>query len=328
MKLANSSAPISHHEQHRGHQRGLDQDAEQHRPRQPAAQQCEQEAAEGADAARLGGREHAEIDAAHDDGEQQRHAPHLPESGPALRPGRVGRGRAKLRPEPDHRLHGADIEQHADDAGDDPRDEQRADAGLGEDAVDDEDDARRDQDAEGAAGRDRSRGEAVGITEAPHRRHRHLGHGRRGRQARTADRAEPAARHDGRHRQAAAAVAEEGVRGGVELVREPRAGDEGAHEDEQRHHRELVGLRRVAGDLRDQRQGRAQADLEREPGDADDRHRERDRQPQEDQQQQDRERGQRFDHLSSSGAVPGGAASSPPPIGGMICATGRAAPPR
>ena len=269
-------------------------------------------------------REHAEIDAAHDDDEQQRHAPHLPEGGPAQRPGRALGGRAELGLEADHRLHGADVEQHADDAGDDPGDEQRADAGLGEDAVDDEDDARRDQDPEGAAGRDRSGGEAVGVAEAPHRRHRHLGHRRRGRQARAADGAEAAAGDDGGHRQAAAAVAEEGVRGGIELVREPRAADEGAHQDEQRHHRELVGLGRVAGDLRDQRQGRAQADLEREAGDADDRHREGDRQPQEDQQQQDRQRGQRFDHLSRGGGAAAGASSAP--IGGMICATGRAAP--
>ena len=53
--------------------------------------------------------------------------------------------------------------------------------------------------------------EAVFVMEAPHLGHRDPRHRRRRRDRRAADRPEPAAGNDGRHRQSAATVPEEGV---------------------------------------------------------------------------------------------------------------------
>ncbi len=151
---------------------------------------------------------------------------------------------------PPGRVHdGQAQEDGAEDAGQDPRHEELADVGLGEDAVDHHDGRRRDHDAERARAGDGARGELVGIAEALHGRIGHLGHGGRGGDRGAADAAEAGRRPHGGHGEAAAQVADEGVGGAEQLLRHARARDEAAHEDEERHHRERVVAPRLV-DLR------------------------------------------------------------------------------
>ena len=192
-------------------------------------------------------------------------------------------GGPELRIDPGNGGDREDVEADADDARDDAGDEQLADVGRGHDAVDHHDHARRNEDAERAAGGDRAGGEAVGVAVAPHRRHRHLGHGRRRRHARAGHRGKAAAGGDRRHRQAAAAVAEERVGAIVELLAEAGAIDEAAHEDEQRQHREIVGDRGLVTGLSDHRQRGMPVGEIGKAGKADESHAEGDRRAEEQQ---------------------------------------------
>ena len=74
---------------------------------------------------------------------------------------------------------------------------------------------RRDQDPERPPRSNRRRGQPVGITIAPHFRHRDLGHGGGRCQRGSADRGKPATGSNRRHCQTAAHVAQKGVGHGV-----------------------------------------------------------------------------------------------------------------
>ena len=288
--------------------------------------ECYGERPGGADARRLGRGEQADIDTAHHDDEQHQHAPDPAQRAEPLGPGRRRGGWAELGVDPGDHRDRARIEDDAQDAGDDPRGEQLADIGLGHDAVEHQRDAGRDQDAQGAAGGDRAGRQAVGIAEAAHRRHRDLGHGGGGREARPADRAEPAAGNDRRHRQPATAVPEPLVGRLVEVVADPRPGDEIAHQDEQRQHREVVDHRHVGEGVADAPHRRRQADRVGEPRRADDRHAEADRHL---EQQQDEQYGEAkddgFHGLRPGPAAGPGAAARAAPGPSVARAPGRSA---
>ena len=248
-EVGEDQRPDQHGEQHRRGARRVGQHLQQRPPGERAARERDQERAARPDAGRLGRGEQPAVDAAHHQDEEDQRPPHAPERGEAAGPvGALGPGPVPRAP-PDHPLDGGEVKEDPRQPGNEAGGEQLADAGLGHQPVDHQDHARRDQDAERAPGGDRGRGEAVGIAVAAHRRHGDLGHRRRGREAGSADRREPAAGDDGRHRQAAAPVAEKGVARAVELARKPRAGDQVAHQDEQRHHGQAVGERRL-GDQR------------------------------------------------------------------------------
>ncbi len=151
-----------------------------------------------------------------------------------------GPRRAPVRMPPGGAHDGPAEQERAEDARQDARGEELADVGLGEDAVDDHDRGRRDHDPERARARHRAGRELVVVAEALHGRVRHLGHGGRGRDGGAADAAEARRGPHGGHREAAAKVPDEGVGGAEELLRHAGAGDEVAHQDEERHHRERV----------------------------------------------------------------------------------------
>jgi hypothetical protein len=195
-------------------------------------------------------------------------------------------------------LHRQAEQHHRDEARQDAGGEQLADAGVGHDPVDDHDGRRRDQDAERPARGDRADRELVGIVVLAHRRIGDLGHRRRGRDRRAADRAEACAREHGRHRQAAAQVADDGVAGAVELLRHAGAGDEVAHQDEERHHRQRVLEARLVDDRRRRRHRRAEAAHPPQAEEADQAHRDRDRHAQERDHKHDGEADQCFGHVA------------------------------
>ncbi len=193
----------------------------------------------------FGGGEEADVDAAHHEEEQRGHRPYVLDGEQALAPGRSLARRARGRIAPGHVLHGAAEQDGAEDPGKDSCREQPADIGLGEDPVDHHDGRRGDHDAEGAPARHHARGEPVGVAEALHGRIGHLGEGGGGGDRRAADSAETRRGPHRGHGQPAPQVADEGVGGAEELLGHARAGDEVAHEDEQRHHGEGVVASRL-----------------------------------------------------------------------------------
>ena len=258
----------------------------------------EQEGAEGADAGRLRRAEHTAVDAAHHEDEQGQHAPDIAQGAQPAGPVRALAARPERRPQGDHRANRQHVEEDPDDARNHTGGEQFADIGLGQDAVDHQQHAGRDQDAEGAAGGDRAGRQPVVVAVTAHRRHGDLRHGRRGGEAGAADRAEAAAGDDRRHRQAALAMAQKGVGGGVQFLRQAGPGDEVAHEDEQRHHGKLVVDRRVERCLADIGQRPPQIHRPAHADEADNDHREGDGDAQEGQRQQRRETQQRDGHVA------------------------------
>ena len=247
----------------------------------------------------------AAVDAAQHHAEQQQHAPDAPEGSKALDHGQPFPRRAGRRVEMDGDDDGADVAADREQPRQDAGDEQLADVLLRQDAVDDHHHRGRDQDAERAAGGDRTRGERVGVAEALHRRHRHLGHGGGRGDRRARDGREAAARDDGGHGEPAAPVPQEGMGGLVQLLRQSGPRDQIAHQHEQRHDRERV---RQAGLVRHRArhgEGGRHTGLEGEAGEADQPHREGDRQPREREQQHGGEGDQRFGH-----GVPSGRAAS------------------
>ena len=239
-KFENTRAPTRMTNSIAGGAGAVDQDVEQRPPVEGPAGQREHEGAEGADAGAFGGGEDAAVDAAHGEGEQGRHRPDLAQRLQSIAPARPFRRRPGLRVAPADVLHRDAEQDHGDEAGQEAGREQLADAGLGHDPVEDHDGRGRDQDAERAAGGDRAGGELVGVAVAVHRRVGDLGEGRGGGDRGAADRAEAGAGEHRRHRQAAAQVADEGVGGPVQLLRHAGPGDEVAHQDEERHHRQHV----------------------------------------------------------------------------------------
>ena len=91
---------------------------------------------------------------------------------------------------------------------------------------------------------------------------------------RAAHRAEDRRAADGGHREAAAQVSDERVGGAEQLLRQARARDEVAHQDEQRHHAQRVGEAGVVDHLRRRRRGRPPATHQPQAGKADEAHRE------------------------------------------------------
>ena len=241
-------------EHHRG-SRGLDEDLAKALPAHPPLRKGQDQRQAGTQTRGLGGGEQPAVQAADNEHEEQREGPHAAQRAQLLGDaGALAAGRI-LRADAGDRVDHAEIHHQTENAGDHGGDEEVADVGLGEDAVDHQDDRGRDQDAERAAGGDGGRGELIRVAVALHARVGDLGHRSRGREAGAAHRTETGAGHHGRQRQAAAHRPEESVRGAKQVVRDARAREDVAHQDEHRHHGELVGEHRLRDRHRHQRAG-------------------------------------------------------------------------
>jgi len=210
-----------------------------------AAHSRHQNCAGGADRRRLGRREPADIDSAHDQAEQRQHRPHRSGSAPAFGPGRARAGGSECRIDPCHHQHADGIEHGAENTGNERGDEQLAERLLGQQRIDHQDDARRNQNPERAAGGDGARRELVVIAVAAHFRQRHRRDGGDGGQRRAADRAEAGAGADRGDGQTAAQMADKGVDESEQIARKPAARGEDAHHQEQWDHRQAVIAHRV-----------------------------------------------------------------------------------
>ena len=156
---------------------------------------------------------------------------------------------------------------------------------------------------------------AIRIAELLHRRIGDLGHGRGRCDRRAADRAEAGAGDHGRHGEAAAQVADEGVGGAEKLLGHSGPRDEIAHQDEQRHH----GQRVIASGLVDlgfdHRHGGREAPVAqiRDAEEADDAHRHGNRNAQQREHHHEAQPDQTFRHvgltLSGSNALGSSAAA-------------------
>ena len=216
---------------------GLGQCRPQLGPAQPALEDAQQQRPHRADAARLGGGEHAAVDAAqHDDDqghdgrglEDQLDQAHLGFDPPGERLGLGDVIREAPRHEPDQPAIGD--RQH--DAGDDAGDEQIADRGLRQDAIEDQQQARRDQHAEHRGSGDHADGEARLVAQPQHLGHRDLGE-HRGRGDRGAgDRGEHRVGADRGHAQPRLDAAEGVVGDVVGVLADVGDADQQAHQDE------------------------------------------------------------------------------------------------
>ena len=199
-------------------------------------------------------------------------------------------------------------QRRAQQAGQHAGGEQLADVRLGDDAVDHHDRRRRDHDAQRAAGGDDAGRQVVGVAELLHRRVGDLAHRRRGGDRRAADRAEAGAGEHRRVRQAAAHVADERIGGAEQLVRQPGAGDEVAHQDEQRHHATACRRSRSRRPPAPRwRRVAAQPRIRPEADEADEAHREGQRHAQQREHEDRGEAEQRLGHVALGAArVPRG----------------------
>ena len=279
-------------------------------PGERAARQREAERAEGTDSRAFRRREHAAIDAAHDDDEQHRHRPHAPERVEPLAPGGALAARPRGRIGPDDPLHREAQENGGQDARHDAGGEQLADIGLGEHAVDHHDGRGRNENSERAAAGDCPGRQAVRVAEVFHRRIGDLGHGGGGRDRGAADGAEAGAGTDRRHGKAAAQMADAGVGCAEQLLRHAGARDEVAHEYEQGHHRQRIVAARLVDLGLHHRQRRGEVPVA-QIGDAektDDAHRDGDRDAQQRQGHHQTQADQSFRHvvvvLSGSNCTP------------------------
>ena len=181
---------------------------------------------------------------------------------------------------------------------------QLADVRFGDDAVDHHDRRRRDHDAQRAAGGDDAGGQVVGVAELLHRRIRHLAHRGRGGDRRAADGAEPGAGQDRGVRQPATHVPDQRVRQAEQFVREARARDEVAHQDEQRHHAQRVGEAGFVDHLAGRGRGGVPAAQQAEADEAHDTHRKGQRQAQQRQHEDAAEAEQGLGHDDPSASTP------------------------
>ncbi len=305
-----------HGEQHRGGARAVDQHLQQHAPREGAAGEREEEGARCADARALGGREDAAVDAAQHHDDEQGDAPDAAQRGPALGPAGAlagGPGGWIAPGDPGD----ADHQQgRAQQAGQHAGGEELADVRLGDDAVDHHDGGRRNHDAERAAGGDDAGGEVVGVAVALHRRVGDAAHRGSGGDGRAADGSEARAGDDRGVRQAAAHMADEAVGGAEQLVREPGAGDEVAHQDEQRHDAQRVGEAGLEDHLRGAGEAGRPASQQAEADHAHQAHREGQRHAQRRKREDGEEAEQRLGHVNvrirlrrSAARAPRGAAT-------------------
>ena len=146
-----------------------------------------------------------------------------------------------LRVVPSHQYHGQHHQDCRQNAWQNASGKQLANVGFGDDPVDDQNGGGRDHDAQRAAGRDHAGRHGVAVAHFLHGRVGYLAHGRGCRDGRTANGAKTRACSDGGVRQAAFAVANEGVGRMKELVGQASAGDKVAHQNEQRNDRQGVG---------------------------------------------------------------------------------------
>ena len=129
-----------------------------------------------------------------------------------------------------------------------------ADRLLGKERVENHQQAGRDQHSQHRRACDDAGGKARGEAEAQHLRHGDLGEDR-GRGDRDAgDGGEHGVRHHRRHAQPAADAAKHAVGDLENVLAQVGRRHQQAHQDEQRHHAELVAGDRIVGRLRHQRQ--------------------------------------------------------------------------
>ena len=132
--------------------------------------------------------------------------------------------------------------QRQDDAGHDAGHEQRADRGVGGDAVQHQNDRGRHQDAERAGGRDHADAEPPGIAVLDHGRHHDRADRHHGGDARSRNRREHRAGRDAGEAKTARKVTDQRGRERDHAARDAAPGQEGAGKDEKRnrHDAEIV----------------------------------------------------------------------------------------
>ena len=252
--------------------------------------------ADGADPARFGRCEHAEIDAAQHQDEQGDDAPNALQRPEPVGPGSPRAGRPQFWTEGDQRLDHENVEENGYDSRNDPGDEELADVLFDNDAVDHQRDAWRNENAHRPAGRDGPGCEIFVVAISPHRRHGDFRHGRGGGDRAPGYRAEAAAGSDRRHRETALVMAEPGIRRVVQIFRQCGAIHERSHQHEQRQHGKRITHREVEDQLTHGLQRRLPSAHEPEPDETDRHHGESERETQKHHEQQYRETGERFGH--------------------------------
>ncbi|MNF53700.1 hypothetical protein D3C84_351000 [compost metagenome] len=229
-----------HEEDHPTGFGGAQQAALQPLPAQAALGQRQQTACGGANGGRLGGVGPAAVDADYHHQEHAQHRQHLKQCLEPLR--RAGRLAVMVAfgLTGDHQAHHDDVAQRRQQARHHRGDEQLGNGFLGQHRIDDQRHRGRDEDAQGAPRRHGGGGQAAGVVVPAQLRQRHLAHGRRGGERRTADRAETGTGANGGHAQSTAQVADEGRRAAEDGLGQAAVGGELAHQHEQRDHRQVV----------------------------------------------------------------------------------------
>jgi hypothetical protein len=142
--------------------------------------------------------------------------------------------------------------------------EERADRGVGDEAVEHHRRRRRDQDAERAAAGDHAERAAAAVAVAQHLRDRDLADGERGGDRRAGDRREHRAGEHGGDAEATRQVAHQRVRGGVEVVDHLPAHHEMRHQHEQRDRDQQVDVELAEHELAERRDVALDHDQHRE----------------------------------------------------------------
>ncbi len=124
--------------------------------------------ATGAGARRFGCGEHAAIDAADDEGEQEQRRPDITQGLDALLPGAAGAGGQEARARGADDRDGDHVHGHRQNAWQHSGDEELPHVLLGDQPVDCEHRRRRNHDAERTARGDHAGGEGLGVTVGPH----------------------------------------------------------------------------------------------------------------------------------------------------------------
>lgn len=174
-------------------------------------------------------------------------SPVLSEAIPLVERG-LGQLRGEARLEADHEPHRDHEAQRAEEAGDDPRDEQVADGLLRQHAVNDEGGARRDEAADGPRTGQRAHGELVVVAVLAHLREGDGGHGDAARQHVPDDGPEQRAGGHAADGEPAAQVSEPLARAAVDVLAESGVEAQVAHEHEEHEGRPCIAAgRRVHG---------------------------------------------------------------------------------
>jgi hypothetical protein len=195
----------------------------------------------------------AGIHAAHDQQDDQDHAPDAGQSAEAIRPGDAADRRPELRIELEADQQHDDVAAGLQQAGQDAGEEKGTDRLLGDETVDHEQHRRRDHDGERAAGRDAAGRDLVVVAVLLELRQGDPAHHRRRCRGRAARRGEAGTTDYGGDGEAAGQMAEPLPCRTVDVARDVGVVGEEAHQDKERQHQQVVADEMAIHRLRGER---------------------------------------------------------------------------